>query len=220
MESTNEHPILFNAEMIRAILDGRKTQTRRVIKPQPSGNNVTLKSGVTGYWIGWDNEGDEAWNASCPYGKSGDRLWVREEWRTENVYNAASPKVISETAILQFRADMGMKWIGDRKPAPDEWGKWRRSIHMPRWASRITLDVKDIRVEQVQDIGEENAVAEGIPFDSQYFRAVIHPVKGTLKHWPTANMAFGKLWDSINAEKGFGWDQNPYVWVIEFEKVR
>jgi len=213
----NERPILFNGEMVRAILDGRKTQTRRVIKPQPKSKIVYNGNGD------WIFPGPK--HIKCPFGYKGDELWVREtsycDDFTYNDFNLARTGVVSkisdDSIIEQWKEAMYYK--ADGEPHFEEGGNcpWKPSIHMPRWASRIQLKVKGIQVERVGHISEADAKAEGIWFDGDYFRSVAHPIKGIEKSWPTAKMAFEKLWDSINEERGFGWDVNPYVWVVEFE---
>ena len=190
-------PILFSGEMVRAILDGRKTQTRRVIKPQPSAGvrrSVFVLSGLE------DGHGREL---RCPYGRPGDTLWVRETW--------ASHKYMDDTKPSEFTAGAQMLpvWYRADGVQSDERGKWRPSIFMPRWASRITLRVVDVRVEQVQDISEEDAVAEGV-------------TKNLPDGWICAEshrMIFKRLWNSINGTRGYAWYTNPWVWVVEFEEV-
>lgn len=228
---TKERPILFNGEMVRAILDGRKTQTRRVMKDQPP---------VDIYYPGYPQFNAErkewtfaiepqisTWNGvvttsrRCPYGQPGDRLWVRETWaalRMEFDLESGYCDGWEETTpdyVKKYRDDNSNHLFLD-PPRYDiayldcydngadnveERGfRWRPSIHMPRWASRIDLLVKDVRVERVQDISWEDAVSEGIPD--------IDPIND-----------FHYLWDSINAKRGFGWDMNPWVWVVEFERI-
>ena len=191
-----EHPILFSVEMVRAIMEGRKTQTRRVIKPQPNDirESPFVKSGIE------DTHGYEIKRKYAP----GDKLWVRETWMpfTEN-------GVRSGMAI--YRATDKPEQDGDRPL------KWRPSIFMPRWASRITLEVVSVRVERVQDISEEDALSEGISFwkpkemDNRPFE------ENFWTNYP--QFAFQNLWDSINAKRGYSCDANPWVWVIEFRRV-
>ena len=171
-----ERPILFNAEMVRAIRDGRKTQTRRVIKPQPIRDYAELVS-------------------RCPYGAPGDKRWVRETWRDDSFdWEWGTRQQIA------YRAD------GDNGDHT-----WRPSIHMPRWASRITLEVTGAGAERVQDITPEDVVAEGVSLDG----LCDYPA------WIFSNAIyeqFRELWDSPNAKRGYGWDSNPWVWVLEFER--
>lgn len=173
-----ERPILFIAEMVRAILDGRKTQTRRVIKA-PKGFEVR----------------DAGVEFGCPYGQPGDRLWVRESF-------AIGPR---DKDVI-FAADK--KWDVDGKPLPPAGSVWKPSIFMPHWASRIILEITGVRVERVQAISEEDAYAEGRSLNDE-----CDPVSRPGGNW------FRKLWDSLNAKRGFGWDVNPWAWVIEFKRI-
>ena len=201
----NEKPILFRGEMVRAILDGRKTQTRRVIKPQPE-----LRANGSVLW--WKNDMlvPESTYRS-PYGAPGDRLWVKETFSHEDGWypddaghswkNCRSP--IGHDGLctyVHYRASMSTKQI--REYNDDPW-PWTPSIFMPRWASRITLEVVSVRVERVQDISHRDAIAEGVAA-----RVV-----------PLSQNAFAHLWDSINAKRGYSWDSNPFVWVIEFRRI-
>ena len=233
MPEIKERPILFSAPMVRAILEGRKTVTRRAIKVQPridaSGN----------FCVGNSNYGQDGYgkpvtkhfvNGCCPYGQPGDRLWVREtfallgnedgcciDWQDNLV------KGDERDAARIYRAscppgDYGLNQI----PAKAEWkpdteameydGAWRPSIHMPRWASRILLEITDVRVERLQDITYEQAAAEGVH-------------RGPLREWCASDeggachkypvSAFRDLWQSV----GGSWDANPWVWVVEFKRV-
>lgn len=189
-----ERPILFNAEMVRAILDGRKTQTRRIIKPQPVWD--TAFTGKEGLVLGenvWSPD-EYANYATCPYGQPGDRLWVRETFA----------EGLCTDSTLAFRAthkpiDLAEGW--------DEKIKWRPSIHMPRWASRITLEITGVRVERLQDISDKDARAEGAS-------SVSFPVTENQR---SDIDRFRALW---NLTYGAGaWGENPWVWVIEFKRV-
>ena len=194
---TKTRPILFNGEMVRAILDGRKTQTRRVVKPQPRFIAHTHPS-VAPYWR-WEPCKNFSGTFTLrfarefsTYGAPGDRLWVRETWMPETEQGIPTGGII-------WRAS-------DNKPMPDGDGplRWKPSIHMPKSASRITLEVTGMQVERVQDISEEDAYAEGIDLAP----TIPHPLV-----W------FRDLWDSINVKRGFGWDANPWVWVVAFRSV-
>lgn len=191
-------PILFNTEMVRAILDRRKTQTRRVIKPQP---DIKLEDYGNGFaqiahWKDpsrllmrmWLN--GEGFNDFCPYGQVGDRLWVRETWAINDVI----PIEHRTKAPYIYRAELNER--GQAKYT----GGWKPSIHMPRAASRITLEITGVRVERIQDISEEDAIAEGIPYQGN----------------PADTIgAFSDLWQSVYSN----WDVNPWVWVIEFSPL-
>lgn len=194
-----ERPILFSSEMVKAILDGRKTQTRRVIKPQP--NFIRWNSIVLHKYAGWTDEHGTPF--PCPYGQPGDELWVRETW-----WKIPTP---SKRDWLNG-ADT---WPEIAYPADDDhpsyygWG-WRKkpSIHMKREHSRIQLRVKDVRVERVQGISREDLLAEGIDDGCGNRCGEI-----AAQNWKS-------LWDSINASRGYNYDSNPWVWVICFERIK
>lgn len=207
-----EHPILFSGEMVHAILDGRKSVTRRVVKPQVPGMEMWAAKYPNCY-PGWASNLKHEYGPTtahfCPYGQPGDRLWVREAW------------AIRADADNDKEAE---RWFLGRKsptwyPADGEtpsgcaggMGKTRPSIHMPRWASRLTLEVTGVRVERLQDITEGQAVAEGV--DTVSMEAV--PRQATMSR----RADFKQLWDRLSAKRGFGWDKNPWVFVIEFKRV-
>lgn len=240
VELKRELPIIFNAEMVRAILEGRKTQTRRVIRPQPKYDSFDhLGCGFTGLWAGWpESKDDIIWEARCPYGKPGDQLWVRETFA--EICKLADPYCWCEYPsgeynpdhYIEYRADTGNKYPGDWDDAgPEERAeyapRWRPSIHMFRWMSRIQLEVLSVKVERVQDITEEDVIAEGIKgFLYQYgtagggWKRMAYPAFPDKEGgFSTARQAFEALWDSINKKRGFGWDVNPWVWVVEFKVI-
>ncbi len=204
-EKPRERPILFNDQMVRAILEGRKTVTRRVVKDTGfyaidaaiHGNDVALRE-------------REALSTRCPYGEPGDRLWVRETWGLQVrsygggagefiVYRATNPDAI------YCRSSEGREY-----PV-----KWKPSIHMRRHSSRILLEITAVRVERLQDISEEQALAEGVrgePCDHA------RQACADIGCWgDTAKGAFGFLWESLNGEGS--WAANPWVWVVEFKRV-
>lgn len=200
----NEKPILFSPEMVRAILEGRKTQTRRVMKPQPEAND----------WID---------TPMCQYGHIGDLLWVRETWGTLPEYDSIKPSDLPNCPIYYNASQRYYPFS-----TISDIGKKRPSIFMPRWASRITLMVTNVRVERVQDISEEDAIAEGIQrFDygaDSYKPEYCTICFGTQElalgaMHTTAKGAFSRLWDSINSKRGYSWASNPWVWIIEFERM-
>lgn len=206
-----EHPILFSTPMVRAILDGNKTQTRRIVKPQPPEND--LPSCPEFYHpIKYDRYGDMipgekqfgiyggGWDVKCPYGKPGDRLWVRETFCIGKVVAGED----DDWYISQCKDenDIIYKEAAIREGIGLSEVTWKPSIFMPRSASRITLEITGVRVERLQDISDDDALAEGIE-------------PGRVSHV----LEFMELWDSINADRGYGWSTNPWVWVIEFKKT-
>lgn len=222
-----QHPILFSAPMVRAILDGTKTQTRRIVTPQPSawvkGANgrygipmkPTLKTPSANNSVWEEEDGSRYENIKCPYGDPDDRLWVKETFA--EVGSIGKPIDWFE---YQYRADFTEgRWQGDGSMCFD---KWKPSIFMPREASRITLEVLDVRVEQLQDIRISDAIAEGI----QSFRPVpgdgapetVYRDHTHTNRWVKSPIeSYKTLWQSINGPES--WTENPWVWVITFKKI-
>ncbi len=213
-----EHPILFNFDMVRAILDGRKTQTRRVIKPQPDTRTVDIEI-RKGLLVAVPYSVFGCWIASkpikCPYGGPGDSLWVRETFAYLTDYTGNDPGVYALAKGCFYRADYP---IGDF--IEDEIKRWRPSIHIPRLRSRITLGIIDIRAERLQDISVNDINSEGIACSDCWTSGTPYPKHDFLRpiHCGCRSL-FVNLWDSINAKRGYGWDTNPWVWVIEFKKL-
>jgi hypothetical protein len=219
-----ERPILFSGPMVRAILDGRKTQTRRIIKPQPEldrGGLLHADFGIkyrNGDLLLLDANHDGKFAETCkccPYGIPGERLWVRETWRLSGDLLLATEEMTTSNAIKTMKKRHGrMEYDeGEVCYAADEYqnehpGEYKPSIFMPRIASRITLEITGVRVERLNDISEADAKAEGVSNDM--------PIA-----WQTGDDTprgmFGELWQSINGPDS--WDANPWVWVIEFCKV-
>lgn len=216
--SMTEKPILFSGPMVRAILDGRKTVTRRIVKPQPDAIH-----GDEPYWNigGYRLRADANNPLKCPYGSSGTRLWVRETWAVCAAYECYAPSVLTpHVGTIQYQAGGGML-NGEMLErtcfdVDGELGRWRPSIHMPRWVSRISLEVTDVRVERLQDITEEDAIAEGIERTSggNYWKDYLHPVMPAM----TARYSFASLWKSINGPDS--WEANPWVWTIAFNRLK
>lgn len=189
-------PILFSAPMVRAILEGRKTQTRRVVKPQPV-------DPFTGRDLSAGARPDSL--PHCPYGQPGDHLWVRETWQ---------PERHNQCERITYAADGGVAFVDD-SDVPRNWRRPKAArtgnitpLYMPRWASRITLEVTGVRVERLQDITEEDARAEGVEADD--IGKVGLPCY-------SARQNFERLWESINGAGS--WAANPWVWVVEFRRV-
>lgn len=194
-----ERPILFSAPMIRAILDGRKTQTRRVVKPQPS------RIGALGPIA---NER----TVRCPFGQLGDRLWVREAWALTKAYDRLP---VSEKSPGGWKNVVRRRADEVHEGALLDWGRWRPSMHMPRWASRITLEITGVRVERLQDIASADARKEGIECHEKDGTEWFHAAG---RDYHIAKLAFFGLWDSINGNRA-PWASNPWVWVIKFKRV-
>lgn len=197
--ATKERPILFSAPMVRAIL-GRKTQTRRILKPKDAAwVEKMLPNFLAGKW-------DER---PMPYGKPGDTLWVRETWQTHCDMDHISPSALPKDAAIQYPATYD-HWVSKKRPA----------IHMPRWASRISLLVKDVRVERLQDISEKDAIAEGISRNhhGNGDQWVEYPIGSSAAGWTDPRRSFQSLWESINGPGS--WTDNPWVAVVEFDRIK
>lgn len=215
-----ERPILFNAEMVRAVLDGRKTQTRRVVKFRDKINPGMVSDDDN--WPLWYDDFSDLQRQDCPYGKPKNKLWVRENFKIIPAYTTGlqcyEPEYVIEYPGTGDRlgCDQGNLYRQYPNKAARNSKRTRPSIHMPRWASRITLTITDVRVERVQEISEGDAMAEGCFNDTDpYWRPTYgDPDSGGC---PSFKNSFEFLWDSINQKRGYGWDKNPLVWVVEFE---
>lgn len=203
----NEHPIIFSCDEVNAILEGRKTQARRVIKPQPVCDLVVQHGDQ--WLMSYDGccAEDIDKRIKCPYGTCGDRLWVKEPFSKCGcrACKAAWPNKTKHNVI--YKVSNQMADINFCSP-----------IFMPRWASRITLEITDIKVERVQDITEEDARAEGVN-DGGCLNCGNKEPCGCTSPNPNARDSFIFLWDSTNAKRGYGWLSNPWVWKIEFRLV-
>jgi len=209
-----EHPILFTAPMVRAILDGAKTQTRRALKVQPI-DVLPMKEDKVGIeWVGLMQREPRPKGTvfRCKLGQAGDRLWVRETWRTDESLNGKAPSAFSAWPV-RYEADGEVLRHGAFYGNTN--GKTRVSIHMPRWASRILLEIAGVRVERLQDISEADAIAEGIEKTAAGLWCLYGQaeVDGTFS--PIAS--YRALWNSINGAGA--WDANPWVWAVEFKRV-
>lgn len=209
-----DYPMIFNTENVRAILAGRKTQTRRLFKlPKWSTGNWDdfeldddgLPMAIREEWLAWD----EVKSPLAP----GDRLWVKETWAVHHHYNHYKPSKLSpdhHSLDLSYRAD----WQEDDKPG--YLGKVRPSIFLPQWASRILLPVKRVWYERLQDISQRDVLAEGIEMPDDGLLAKFDPIQ-PLKFHPELEREWIRLWDSINAKRGHPWSANDWVRVTEFE---
>ena len=250
--TTKARPILFSGPMVNAILEGRKTQTRRVVKPQP----VKRACGILAEpddWI-WPHKGAPHWRtvsnrqngpvgyaSESPYGQPGDHLWVRETWvellhtspATDEPLLCPGDKLIEHATrtpegrwhydgkVIAYRATSSVEFCdGDgfsgEYADKDDMPRWRSPIHMPRWASRITLEVTDVRVERLLSITEEDAISEGaLLVDNPDY----DPDDPGEDDPQTHRAGFLESWDRINAKRGFPYHTNPWVWVVEFKRV-
>jgi hypothetical protein len=240
--SMRERPILFSGPMVRAILAGRKTQTRRLMTPPPSefvpnenrhpprhaaayfdaycseARTESNPRGMSDRWCWWtpdDRQGPD-W-IRCPYGAPGDRLWVRETWRRTS-------DVDGRDDILEYKAggtrlivdsEAGLTIAHGEHRATSVLPTWKPSIYLPRWASRITLEVAGVRVERLQAISEADAVAEGV--DGSETATAPQDTVDVAGMTP-ARGAFACLWESINGKRA-PWASNPWVWVVEFKRL-
>jgi len=229
-----ERPILFSAPMIRAILDGRKTVTRRIVKPQPPTVEAVHARSGSGYsWITPDRErihhhrpAGPVWAVRelmgcepqllCPYGQPGDRLWVKERWRPSVAHSHGAGECDCGDVNVEYRADGEVRFFRDDS-IPFEWTMPKAAargdvtpLFMPRWASRITLEVTGVRVERLQDISEDQAKAEGV-------EPINEPNELRWPHYAPHGVAFAALWEQINGAGS--WDANPWVWAVEFKRI-
>jgi len=216
----NERPILFSAPMVRALLDGSKTQTRRVVKMPPSWDCFVCADCGDGWWPHPSDDGESPnydnneIPMNCPYGRAGDRLWVRETF--SDIYGAGGDEVRRKEEAM-YRAD------GETDPYVIG-GRWTPSIHMPRWASRILLEIVSMRVERLQAIGDRDALAEGVERVEDNFGngpafcdyGMANP-DDTAEWFKSPVDSYKSLWESINSAGS--WDANPWVWVVEFKRV-
>jgi hypothetical protein len=201
-----ERPILFSAEMVRAILENRKSVTRRVIKTDHTllDDPNILPATIEAY--------KTAWVKTCPYGQPGDGLWVRETFWPIGEFRYGGPRNKFWDATIRYRSDDQ----SDVRECPREYGihyknpgRWMSPRFMPRWASRITLEITGVRSERLQNITADDCMAEGIS---------LHEIPGLGSDYSIIK-AYRDLWDSLNAKRGYGWDVNPWVWCITFRRV-
>lgn len=251
--TVRERPVLFSGPMVKALIDGRKTQTRRMVKPQPEPDFRTVKQDGGGHWIWWsgpDRPGlgeftrrayPNGEGVRCPYGRAGERLWVKETFaRRLDVDPKEEPEKARHYALC--RAD----GTGLDEPHWHSYPhRWTPAIHMPRWASRLTLEITEVRVQRLGEISEEDAVAEGIRvrpgddlshgkvgyqgcYPGLYHMAAgdglcccsaVKPPRTDVRYGTRLSpplCAFREIWDSINARRDYSWESNPWVWCIAF----
>jgi hypothetical protein len=222
---SNEHPILFSAPAVRALLDGSKMQTRRIIHPQP---NLSPEGNLMGEWLRKPLGGLllpklRDITMHCPYGQPGDRLWVRETAHCD--YRGETPPEGKGTIGVAYKAGglgkMQSYALADRDLYPwfpnishnaNNHMRWAPAIHMPRWASRILLEIVSVRVERLNDISEADARAEGVTIEDRHMNGYCAG-----EFTPPSIRAFRELWESINGADS--WTANPWLWVVEFKRV-
>lgn len=218
MVKQKERPILFGLPMVQAILDSRKTMTRRVVKLHKKARWGTEYDGQVifddGSAFGHEMAVDEM---RCPYGAVGDRIWVRENWSVPSIYDKQKPSDMDAdyAGVVRYKANGYQS------------GKLRPSLFMPRWASRILLEITNVRVERLRDISEQDAIAEGIGFDvvdqALFFKNYMsnsHFADDDFCNMDdpeAAKKSYFSLWESINGRESL--EANPFVWVIEFKRV-
>ncbi|HBZ8080622.1 TPA: hypothetical protein ACTY9H_003262 [Klebsiella quasipneumoniae subsp. similipneumoniae] len=205
-----ERGMIFNAEIVRAILDGRKTQTRRPVKFPVHDKNLGCE--LAGNELAGELSAGNYLNSA--FGKPGDRIWVRETFCPVDDTQYGGEKWVDYRATPRYEASHPAGW--DSAPNDAEALKWRPSIHMPRWASRILLEITDVRVERLNAISEEDARAEGI-IDGGCLNCGEPEPCGCANPEPDATDAFAYLWQSIYGQES--WNANPWVWVISFKRV-
>ncbi|QYG03854.1 hypothetical protein [Massilia sp. NP310] len=218
-----ERPILFNGAMVRALLDGRKTQTRRAVKMPPSWDCFVCADWGDGWWPYRSDDGESPTydnneiRLNCPYGQPGDRLWVRETFG--EVYDWCDHPEMPGAPTERWHIDWKYRADGepDRPHLEGAWTGWKPSIHMPRAASRILLEVVSVHVERLQDISQEDAAAEGIT-DPGCTNCGEPEAKCACSFpMPDYRDAYAYLWGQINGPDS--WLANPWVWVVEFKRV-
>lgn len=249
MTSSKERPILFSAPMVKSILEGRKTQTRRVVKcPDDTIDIQYVEESETfpkGLYSGWviNCSAPLRLPIKCPYGEIGDRLWVRETWQGYRQVNIEYDEWEEMESPKDRHDDFySPVYKADKKNFPE---KWLPSIHMPRAYSRILLEIIDIRIERLQDICEGDALEEGIEWTKtgDHFEGDVmyhcknYMAEGKVVYAASENedldedlldtevaidpeSSFKSLWQSINKKPGTTWEENPFVWVIEFERIK
>ena len=204
-----ERPILFSAPIVRALLDGSKTQTRRAIKPQPIGQYTDDGEDWYVQWKKYTTDSAEDLDFACPYGLEGDQLWVRETHADSTGGNGTVFRA-DMTQLPNQRDQEAHFFFAQHCKIPEAAFKWKPSIFMPRAISRIQLEITGIRVERLQDISQDDAVAEGCKGG--------HGAMPDYAYNASPDEHFMMLWESINGAGS--WNANPWVWVIEFKRVK
>lgn len=209
-----ETPLLFKSEMVRALLEGRKTQTRRLVKNRKHPDfGCDIAPGELA------REQQHVIERSCPYGQPRDRLWVKEAWHVGLCADSFKPCELDTGTWLYDNGGLWYPATNTVPPAPiSPKGRYRHSRFMPRWASRTLLEITAVRVERLQDISEEDSRAEGcVAIEGCMWHTFKEADAGIPMHAHTTRDAYEALWESINGAGS--WDVNPYVWVLEFRRI-
>jgi hypothetical protein len=205
---TKEQPIIFGSESVRAILAGIKTQTRRVVKLKDTSPLSAIEQRDDDQWFArlehYKGVGYQI--GKCPYGRTGDRLWVREAW-------AILPRSLHPASVLSTKAD---RVLYREQASPTNYvpARWASPIFMPRAFSRLTLEIINVRVERLKDLSHEDAIAEGVREEQRGKTFELRDERLSLHQ-----LAFSRGWDELNAKRGYSWDSNPWVWVVEFRRI-
>jgi len=221
-----EHPIVFSTPLIPGLLDGSKTQTRRTrgleeINKSPD-DWWEPKADGRGWWLFESKRSHPQVFLNCPYGQAGDRLWVREAWASIKLHDGTPPRDVKPIHGIWYKQKEDTR-LGPKElnPWPDgNIGKWRSPLFLPRWASRILLEITGVRVERLQEIAEADIDAEGISVPFENWMAPFSPdvPRSSQAHYKRKRERFQKLWDSLNAKK-YPWSMNPWVGVLGFRRV-
>lgn len=213
--------IIMSGAMVRALLEGRKRQTRRVVKRQPNvaSDGQWDQYNKKGKWLGAISANGKTRSISCPYGVPGDLLYVRETWCVGKAADGLKPRELDP----RYWRECGGPWYRADYPTAINFGfhyqgKTRPSIFMPKWAARIWLEITEVRVERVAGISGADCIAEGMRRFSSYGKRGYTWNRTGQPHWLHAPAGFRALWDDLNEKRGYGWDVNPWVWVVGFKK--
>ena len=231
---TTARPIIFSSDMVLAILNGSKTQTRRLVKPQPPARQKNVQYPAIEVLSSsplvrrdrldacrfWEYAGDGTSSSQLVKSSHGgpmDRLWVREAWCLND------PEFEHQQPPTPRPSEKG-RWAYYRATEPDIEGAegkspWKTSIYMPRWASRLTLEITSLRVERLQNITEEDAQSEGIDHDEKWWYGPTHPVKDMPKVFHNAKSAYRSLWNELHPGAHENWAVNPWIWAISFKRI-
>ena len=224
LREPKERPIIFSTPMVQAVLEDRKTQTRRIVKPQPGDDAWWCAPPYLSTLDLRDPQDRAGAVAVCPYGRKGGRLYVREAWRAHE-----RPEDLVDGIL--FRADDAFVPIENTREAAEAWGAvyrrtpcgrkpaWRPSIHMPKWATRLWLELTEVRIERLSEMRADDIVAEGVDVPDVDYSVADDPRALEWERDCHARGLFQQLWDGLNAKRGYAWATNPWVWVLTFRRI-